>query len=143
MTDVDTRFDQLVDTIGEQDEAAIAAAAEQRLGSTEKVLDVVFAKFLTLFDPERAGDVTGIFQYAVTTRDGVRHRAVHVGQGRAWLEGGQVAEPTVTLGLSLTDLLLMATGRLSGQDAFMTGKLEVDGDMFFSMNWAQWFPAPQ
>ena len=43
------------------------------------------------------------------------------------------AAPRTKLTLALADQLAMAEGRMNPQEAFMTGKLKVEGDMGFMM----------
>ena len=46
---------------------------------------------------------------------------------------GAAASPTLTLGMSAQDWLDMVGGKLSGQMAFMSGKLKLKGDMGLAM----------
>jgi len=43
------------------------------------------------------------------------------------------ATPRTTMTIALSDQLLMVDGKLNGQEAFMTGKMKVEGDMGFMM----------
>jgi hypothetical protein len=43
------------------------------------------------------------------------------------------ATPRTTTKMKLTDFIAMQEGRLNGQEAFMTGKMQVSGDMAFLM----------
>lgn len=46
---------------------------------------------------------------------------------------GGAAQPRCTMKMKLQDYLDMQTGKLNGQEAFMTGKMKVEGDMGFLM----------
>ncbi|HJQ85174.1 MAG TPA: SCP2 sterol-binding domain-containing protein [Candidatus Binatia bacterium] len=46
---------------------------------------------------------------------------------------GGAATPRTVLKMKLADYVAMQEGRLNGQEAFMTGKLKVEGDMGFLM----------
>lgn len=46
---------------------------------------------------------------------------------------GGAATPRTVMKLKLNDYLDMQTGKLNGQEAFMTGKMKVEGDMGFLM----------
>jgi putative sterol carrier protein len=43
------------------------------------------------------------------------------------------ATPRTVLKMKLADFVAMAEGRLNGQEAFMTGRLRIEGDMAFMM----------
>jgi putative sterol carrier protein len=43
------------------------------------------------------------------------------------------ATPRTTIKMKIADYVAMQTGRLNGQEAFMTGKMRVEGDMAFLM----------
>lgn len=142
MTDVETRFEQVRGVVDTTPEEEIPVALEREVGGLDEALDVVFNKFQRLFDPERAGAGKGVFQYTILTPEAPRHYAVHVVDGTCRVERGVAKQSNVTMTLGLTDFLQLASGTLSGQEAFMSGKLQVAGDMFFSMNWSQWFATP-
>jgi len=46
---------------------------------------------------------------------------------------GGAPQPRCTMKMKLQDYLDMQTGKLNGQEAFMTGKMKVEGDMGFLM----------
>jgi putative sterol carrier protein len=46
---------------------------------------------------------------------------------------GGSATPRTVLKMKLADFVAMAEGRLNGQEAFMTGRLRIEGDMAFMM----------
>ncbi len=58
------------------------------------------------------------------------------------IEGG-VEKPNVKFKLSTADWLAMASGKLNPINAFMTGKLKVEGDQGLAMKVQSLFPAPQ
>ncbi len=43
------------------------------------------------------------------------------------------ATPRTTMTMAMTDYIAMGEGKLNGQEAFMTGKMRVEGDMGFMM----------
>ena len=46
---------------------------------------------------------------------------------------GGAADPRTILKMKLADFVAMQEGRLNGQEAFMTGRLRIEGDMAFMM----------
>lgn len=55
------------------------------------------------------------------------------------IEGG-VEKPNVNFKVSSTDWLAITTGKLNAMNAFMTGKLKMDGDMGLAMKVQSLFP---
>ena len=45
----------------------------------------------------------------------------------------KAASPETTLKMTLEDSIAMGEGKLDGQQAFMSGKLQIEGDMMFAM----------
>ena len=48
-------------------------------------------------------------------------------------------KPTVTMKITSSDFILLATGKMDGMKAFMTGKLKVKGDMSLVMKLQKYF----
>ncbi|MGI5351670.1 SCP2 sterol-binding domain-containing protein [Streptomyces sp. CA-250714] len=115
----------------------------------EALLDLVFEWFRARFSPERAALASGVFHYEIDTPLGVRHRYVAVAQGacttsstpESTLGGALDGAPDATIGVALPDLVALAVGELKGTDAFVGGRLKISGDVFFAMNWIEWFGA--
>ncbi|GAA2077354.1 hypothetical protein GCM10009801_33410 [Streptomyces albiaxialis] len=104
----------------------------------ERLLDLVCAWFRHRFRPERAVGRSGTFRYEVVTPLGVRHRYLSVVNGHcSTFVAGQEAD--VTVGVELGDLVALATGETRADEAFVAGRLKFTGDVFFAMNWFEWF----
>jgi putative sterol carrier protein len=43
------------------------------------------------------------------------------------------ASPRTTVKMKIADFVAMQEGKLNGQEAFMTGRLRIEGDMAFMM----------
>jgi putative sterol carrier protein len=85
------------------------------------------------FRPERAQGLKAVIQYDITGPGGCIYH-VDIADGQcAVREGGAAAPPTLTLMMSAQDWLDMLSGKLSGQVAFMSGKLKHKGDMSLLM----------
>jgi putative sterol carrier protein len=85
------------------------------------------------FRSERAQGLKAIIQYDITGPDGCTYH-VDIADGQcAVREGGATAQPDLTLTMSAQDWLDMLSGKLSGQVAFMSGKLKHKGDMSLLM----------
>jgi putative sterol carrier protein len=85
------------------------------------------------FRAERAQGLKAIIQYDITGSGGCTYH-VDIADGRCVVrEGGAPQQPTLTLTMAAQDWLDMLGGKLSGQVAFMSGKLKHKGDMSLLM----------
>ena len=86
----------------------------------------------TRFKPERAQGVSAVIQYEISGEGGGTWHAT-VKDGSCSVVVGAAASPTLTLTMTAQDWLDMIAGKLSGQMAFMQGKLKLKGDMGLAM----------
>jgi putative sterol carrier protein len=85
------------------------------------------------FRAERAQGLKAVIQYDITGPGGCTYH-VDIADGRcAVREGGAAGQPNLTLMMAAQDWLDMLSGKLSGQVAFMSGKLKHKGDMSLLM----------
>jgi putative sterol carrier protein len=84
------------------------------------------------FKPERAQGLKAVIQYDITGPEGCTYH-VEIADGHCALHEGGATQPTLTLTMSAPDWLDMLGGKLSGQVAFMSGKLKHKGDMSLLM----------
>jgi putative sterol carrier protein len=84
------------------------------------------------FRPERAQGLKAVIQYDITGPEGCTYH-VDIADGHCALREGGAAQPSLTLTMSAQDWLDMLGGKLSGQVAFMSGKLKHKGDMSLLM----------
>jgi hypothetical protein len=131
-----TELGELIDTVAADDLSAALASQE---GGVDGVLDRVFGGIIATFDAAKAGVEEGVFRFDVVTAEGTKTRYVTVAVGKCSASVTSDPEATVTLTLDIADFLALATGRLTGSEAYMSGKLEAAGDVFFAMNWSEWF----
>jgi putative sterol carrier protein len=120
---------------GKSDEQLLAAVK----GSENQVLDGTFESMKDAFDPSKAAGVTAVVQYNIDTPSGLMSYHLKVENGKCSIGKGASTNPRVTLALNLPTFLRMMIGELNGMQAFMTGKLKVSGDVFFSQSIASWF----
>lgn len=84
------------------------------------------------FDPERAADISAVVQFKISGDDGgdwyitIKDRKLEVSEGTA-------DAANMTLTMKDADYVNLVNGKLSGQKAFMTGKLKFKGDMALGM----------
>jgi len=84
------------------------------------------------FRAEKAAGVNATIQYDITGDQGGTWNAV-IKDGACNVSQGAAASPNLTLTMSSQDWLDMTGGKLSGQMAFMSGKLKHKGDMSLLM----------
>ena len=105
----------------------------------DTALDRVFDKFSEAFIPDKAGGETAEVQWDIATPQGVRTYTVKIGGGACNAARGPASSPRVTMSLGVPDFLRLVTGRLSGMQAFFTGKLKLTGDVMFAQTQQSWF----
>ncbi|MDN5862629.1 MAG: SCP2 sterol-binding domain-containing protein [Salinisphaera sp.] len=91
-------------------------------------------KMPAVFDAQAAGDLNATVQYAISTP-----MYAQIGDGSCTVHEGQASAPDVTIIMDDDDLVAMLTGELNGMTAFMTGKLQVDGDIMLAQKLPQVF----
>ena len=97
-----------------------------------------FDAMASRFKPDRAQGLNAVIQYEITGEGGGNWHAT-IKDGTCTITSGAAATPTLTLSMSTQDWLDMLGGKLSGQMAFMTGKLKLKGDMGLAMRLASLF----
>jgi SCP-2 sterol transfer family len=142
MTDLATAFTRMRSIVEstEPDELPSAVAAEY--GGYEAAVEQTFDLYRLAFDPERADDAAGDFQFTLITPDGDLSYLLSVAAGVCTAGPGTAEDPTVAIRLTLADFLRMSCGETNGAMLAMTGRLEVTGDVLASMSLSDWFVMP-
>ena len=93
-------------------------------------------KLPAAFDPNGAAGTEAVVQFAITTP---AHLVIK--GGAAQLVQGSAGNADVTLTMEDDDLVALLKGDLNGMTAFMTGKLQLDGDMMLAQRMTSFFDA--
>jgi len=80
------------------------------------------------FQKDKALDVVAVYQFDISGDGGGKWYA-EVNKGELNVAEGEHENPSITISMLDQDYLDMASGKLHGQTAFMTGRLKIKGDM--------------
>ena len=83
-------------------------------------------------DRDKIQGMNAVYQFNITGDDGGSWN-VNVSGGQAVMAEGTAEGPNITLTMSAGDFGDLLSGKLSGQTAFLTGKLKIQGDMTLAM----------
>ncbi len=84
------------------------------------------------FDPEKAADLSAVVQFKISGDNGGEW-VLTIKDQKLEITDGTVDGPNMTLIMKDKDYVDLVNGKLSGQKAFMTGKLKFKGDMNLGM----------
>lgn len=113
---------------GKSDEEVVQLL--ESTGGVEATLDMTFEGMTQALKPEAAQD--SVIGYTLTTGGDTYNYAVIIKDKTCTYEKREPTDARVTLGLSVPDYLRLISGNLDGMQAFMQGKLKLQGDMMFA-----------
>lgn len=93
-------------------------------------------KLTTTFDPAAAEGTNCVLQFNTSSP-----AYVSIKDGKCSLTEGAASSPDVTLIMADEDLIALLKGELNGMQAFMTGKLQVEGDLMLAQRLGSFFDA--
>lgn len=126
----------LQEAVKGQDDATLTQLAEN-LGGVDGFLDLVFSGMTQAVDKEKAQDA--VVGWEVVNGEDVHPYVLTIAGGEATAERGDPDGARVTLRLSLPNFMRLAAGELDGMQAFMSGGLQLKGDMMFAAQIQQMF----
>jgi putative sterol carrier protein len=83
-------------------------------------------------DPTKIAGMNATYQFDITGDNGGTWH-VKLADGAASVNEGPAENPSITLTATDQNWLDITSGKLSGQTAFLTGKLKIKGDMSLAM----------
>lgn len=92
----------------------------------------LFAAMPNKVDAVAIGDLDATIQFNLSG-DGGGVWSVTFAGGKASVEQGPTDSPTLTLSMDAADFLALSQGELNPMQAFMNGKIQLEGDMGLAM----------
>jgi putative sterol carrier protein len=93
-------------------------------------------KLSTTLDAQAAAGANCVLQFNTS-----KPAYMTIKDGKAALTEGNAPSPDVTLIMADEDLIALLKGELNGMQAFMTGKLQLEGDMMLAQRLGSFFDA--
>jgi putative sterol carrier protein len=96
-----------------------------------------FLKLLpAAFSPEDAAGTNCVIQFNTS-----KPAYTTIQDGKCEVTEGAAPSPDVTITMEDDDLIALLKGELNGMTAFMTGKLQIDGDLMLAQRMSGFFDA--
>jgi putative sterol carrier protein len=94
----------------------------------------VFAEMNTRLqgNPDKVKGMNATYQFDLTGDEAIQKHLV-LADDRGEVHDGSAENPNITITMASTDFVDLATGKLDGTMAFMSGKLKIKGDMGLAM----------
>jgi putative sterol carrier protein/pimeloyl-ACP methyl ester carboxylesterase len=105
----------------------------------DRFLTGAFTHISSRFIPERSEGRDAVIQWHVVAPDGVHAYLLEVVGVRCEARAGEHPAPTLTVRIALEDLARFLAGRLDAMGAFVSGGLQVSGDLRFAVALERWF----
>jgi putative sterol carrier protein len=91
-----------------------------------------FSELSSKVNPTKVAGMNAVFQFNITG-DGGGEWNVKIAEGKAEVNKGAAEAPNITLTSTDENWINIVNGKTSGQTAFLTGKLKIQGDMSLAM----------
>jgi putative sterol carrier protein len=109
------------------------------MSDTDAKIRKLMANMPEAFNPDKAQGVNATIVYNLTGEGGSVWTS-HIADGKCTVEEGQTVDtPTLTITMDADDYVDMMAGRLDGMQAFMTGKIKVQGDIMLASSLMTFF----
>jgi putative sterol carrier protein len=83
-------------------------------------------------NPAKTAGINAAYAFDLSGEDGGAYH-INIKDGKGEAGPGAPENPNITITMSDTDFVDLATGKLDGTAAFMSGKLKIKGDMGLAM----------
>lgn len=92
----------------------------------------IFPTMASRFDPSKAEGLNAVIQFNLSGDNGGLYW-IRIADGACESGEGQAENPKMTLKASADDWFAVSTGQLNAMQAFMSGKIKIEGDMGMAM----------
>ncbi len=121
-------------------EAHSDAELVEEAGSAQQLVERVLQGMCATFLPRAAGSQSAVVHYRVDTPQGEVRMRLWIQSGRCVVDGlCDAAPPRTTLVMSLRTLLETVSGMRHYNEAYQDRDMEVEGDLYFSVELMDWF----
>lgn len=108
------------------------------------VLGAIFRAMPRQLDPRRAAGEEGVVEWRIRDGEGgVDIWTLTVADGRARVRRGGADRPRTRIEMHTGDFLAAATGNVDAMRLWTTGRVQIDGDLFFAGTLAGMFRVPR
>ncbi len=109
-----------------------------------KIIGEVFGRMKEFFKPENSQGQEAVVHWKITggPEGSVDHWEVVVRNGELTVTDSPAETPRVSLTMDGVDFLKLVTGAEQGPTMFMSGRLQLEGDMMFAANIQSMFTIP-
>lgn len=101
----------------------------------------IFPEMVAHFIPEKAEGVDATIQFDLSGDNGGLYW-LRIANKTATVGEGSIENPKMTIKGSADDYAAMATGQLNPMQAFMSGRIKIQGDMGLAMKFMSMFQTP-
>lgn len=110
------------------------------MASAQEIAEI-FSGMVTRFVPAKAEGVNAVIQFNLSGDNGGLYW-LKVTDGACTSGSGQAENPKMTLKAAADDWHAVSTGKMNAMQAFMSGKLKIEGDMGIAMKLQTMFGTP-
>ena len=100
--------------------------------ATAEEIKSIFPEMVTRLIPEKANGINATIQFDLSGDNGGLYW-IKIADGTAESGNGAAGNPTMTLKASADDWFAVSTGQMNAMQAFMSGKIKIQGDMSLAM----------
>jgi putative sterol carrier protein len=129
--------------------ALIAEASDDQIAEGMRVnrgllLEEIFGRWPTRFEPARARDVNAVIEWEITNPEGGEDRwQIAIKDGECSVARDGEAEPDVTFRIGPVEFVKLIAGAESGPKLFVFGKLKIRGNLLLAARVQGFFTMPR
>jgi putative sterol carrier protein len=106
----------------------------------DQLYELVIPAIAQHLEADKAAGQAAVVQFDVEDAEAVTHSFhIAVENGQCTGATGPAEAPRLTLGFAMPSFLRFLAGLIDPMQAFMSGQLQVTGDMVFAMTFQTWF----